>query len=404
MPGLINQMQGLVDLVRRRQHRDQDAHLAVMRCAQDGAQLAVKHLRLRQAQADGAQPERGIGSHALRGVDPLVRAQVEGADGDRAAVHFLDHAAIGFELLILIGQVAAVQIEELGAEQADAVGAVFPGAGDVVGKLDVGVQFDAGSVERRGFGLLQPLELGALEVQLFTAQLVFREHGSVGIDDDHAVVAVHDQHFILADQRARLVQCHHRGNVQAARDNCRVRRGAADVRDEAGELVPLEQDHVRGREVVRDQNAVFLGHAAVEQLAGPADQRLEHALHRLDDVGLAVAQVAVLDALELLDERFHLQLQRPLGVALAGFDELLRRFRQRRVIEDHQVQIEKGLELGGSADGNVLGKAGKFCARGDDCGVEAGLLFGDAGLRDFVMRDFQLRVRHQLGMPDGNAA
>ena len=127
----------------------------------------MKHLRLGQAQPDRAQTQRGIGRHAFRGVDLLVRAEVVGADGDRQAVHFLDHLAVGLELLVLVGQVAAVQEQELAAEQADAVGAVLPGAGDIVGQLDVGVQFDLRAVERVARVFLSRLSFCALELPLF---------------------------------------------------------------------------------------------------------------------------------------------------------------------------------------------------------------------------------------------
>jgi len=127
-------------------------HLAVVRSAQDGAQLVVKHLRLGQAQADGAQTERRIGRDAFGVVDALVGAEVEGTDGDGQAVHVLHHLAIGFELFVLGRQVAAIQIQELGAEQSHAVGTVLHGAGNIVRQLDVGVQFDRRAVQRCGPG------------------------------------------------------------------------------------------------------------------------------------------------------------------------------------------------------------------------------------------------------------
>ena len=54
----------LVDLGCRRQHRDQDPHLAVVRCAQDRPQLGKEQLRLGQAEADRTQAQRGIGRDA----------------------------------------------------------------------------------------------------------------------------------------------------------------------------------------------------------------------------------------------------------------------------------------------------------------------------------------------------
>ena len=50
--GFLDVMHGLVQLVGGGEHRDQDAHLAVMGRLQDRSQLQVKHLWLRQAKPD----------------------------------------------------------------------------------------------------------------------------------------------------------------------------------------------------------------------------------------------------------------------------------------------------------------------------------------------------------------
>ena len=86
----------------------------------------------------------------------------------------------------------------------------------------------------------------------------------------------------------------------------------------------LELDDVRRRQVVRDQDRLLLG-AAARQRARLAHQPLQHALDDLHDVGLALAQVRVLDLVELLDQHVHLLRQRPLGVAALLGDDLLRR-------------------------------------------------------------------------------
>ena len=236
--------------------------------------------------------------------------------------------------------------------------------------------------------VLRRLSFCALEIPLLLAQLVLGEHGLVGIDDDHAVRAVDDQQFVLADQLARVVQRDDRGDVQAARDDRGVRGGAADVGDEARELVLLEQDHVRRRQVVRHQDAVVLRRARRwRRWLVPSSSACEHALDHLDDVGLALAQVRVLDLVELVEQRVHLLLERPLGVAVLGLDERLRHHRQRLVVEDHQVQVEEGLELrrrvrpgcrSASCDSSPR-------TRGERR-VEARLLVRDLVRRDLVVR------------------
>ena len=117
----------------------------------------------------------------------------------------------------------------------------------------------------------------------------------------------------------RAVQRHDGGDGEAARDHGGVRGGAAEIGDEAREAVLLELHHVGGGEVVRDQDPVVLGIRLQRRgdVAGMAGERLHHALDDLDDVGLALAQVFVLDLVEPGEQGVGLQLERPFGVAVA---------------------------------------------------------------------------------------
>ena len=166
----------------------------------------------------------------------------------------------------------------------------------------------------------------------------------------------------------------------------------------------LELDHVRRRQVVRDQDqALLVAHGRRRHVTGLAEQRLQQALDDLDHVGLALAQVAVLDLVELVEQRVHLHLERPLGVALLGFDDLARRFRQRRVVEDHQVQVEKCLEFLRRAGRDLRAQLLELGAHGFQRRIEARRFLGDLVLRHDVMRDFEPGVRHQMRVSDGDA-
>ncbi len=81
------------------------------------------------------------------------------------------------------------------------------------------------------------------------------------------------------------------------------------------------------------------------QAAGVAKQHLDQALDHLHHVGLALAQVGVLDLAELLDQVLHLLHQRPFGVAAALGDELARGVDQHRVGQHHQLQVDEGADL-----------------------------------------------------------
>ena len=104
------------------------------------------------------------------------------------------------------------------------------------------------------------------------------------------------------DQLARLVQGDDRRDGEASRDDRGVRGDPADVGDEARELVPLEQDHVGRRQVVRNHDQFvtpLVRTRTAAQLSWPAQQCTHHPFHHLQDVVLTLAQIGVLDLVEL---------------------------------------------------------------------------------------------------------
>ena len=75
-------------------------------------------------------------------VDLFVRADVERTDDDRTVAHLLCDLSVCIELKFLGRPVLAFQIQELTAEQADALSIVGQHGGCVRGTADVGVQVD----------------------------------------------------------------------------------------------------------------------------------------------------------------------------------------------------------------------------------------------------------------------
>ncbi len=271
--------------------------VAVVRRAQDRAELREEEPRLGQAEADRAQAERGIRGDAREPVEPgrlLVRAQVERADRHRLAAHALGDAAVRLELLVLGRQALAIEEQELGAEEADAGRAVLERLRQVARQLDVRLELDLDAVDRRRGLRDEPLQPRPLERELALLQPVLGQHRLVRVDDDDVVRAVDDQELVLADQLPRVVRRDDRGHREAPRDDRRVRRRAADVGEKRREPVLLELDHVGRREVVRDQDRVLLG---ARRRDGPrlAQQALQDPLDDLHDVGLALAQIRVVD-------------------------------------------------------------------------------------------------------------
>ena len=252
--------------------------------------------------------------------------------------------------------------------------------------------------------VFEPLELLPCKLDLALLQPVLGEHRTIGVDDDDVLGAVDDQQLVLADQATRVVCRHDGGDVETARDDRGMGAGAAQIGQERGEMVALELNDVRRRKIVRDQDRlVFSGGGT--HAAALAEQDLEHALDHLHDIGLALAQVRVLDRIELLDQHVHLLRQRPFGVAELIGDHPLRRLGKRRIGEDHPVHVEKCAELGWRiARGHRAVQRLELLLDRAECGRQPLDLGGDLLGPDRVVGDFQRRMRDQLRAADGDAA
>jgi hypothetical protein len=213
--------------------------------------------------------------------------------------HSLNHRSVGFELFVLGRHVAAIEIQEFAAEQADAFGTAVERVGDVARQFDIGVQRDIDAIERRRLGRLETPELRTFELDLTFSQAIFVENARIGVDDQHAARAVDNQVFLVANQLPRIVQAKHRRNAQAARENRGMRGRTADVGDEGGEMMLLVGDDVSRREIVRNDDQIFF----LDPLAGThrhparlADEFLDHPLDDLADVVAALAQILIFEA------------------------------------------------------------------------------------------------------------
>jgi len=193
-----------------------------MRRAEDRAKLSQKKPRLREAEADRPQSQRGIGRNARQTVQSLfvfVGAEIERTYRDRFAVHSVRDRAIRLELLVLRREARAIEEQKFGAEKSYAGGAVFQRLLEIVRKLDVRLQFDADAVDR--FRRLRPqaLQLLPRDIELVLLQPIFGQHGAVRIDDDDVVRAVNDQQLAVADQLSRVMRRDNRRHIKASRDD-----------------------------------------------------------------------------------------------------------------------------------------------------------------------------------------
>ena len=163
---------GAPDLVHRGDHREHHPERVVGGHPQRRAQLGRQHFGTAQAQADPPEPQVGVRLPLKRKVrERLVGADVERAQRQRAAAEPLGHRAVGRLLLVLGGQVVGGEEQELGAQEADAVGARGHGRADVLGPGHIGLDAHERAVARHG-GVVRPrLSLRLVSCSTGTASL-----------------------------------------------------------------------------------------------------------------------------------------------------------------------------------------------------------------------------------------
>ena len=367
-------------------------------------------MRLGEAEAHRAQPERRIGRDARESVEPflvLVGAEIEGADGDRLAVHALGDAAVGLELLVLGGQAVAVEEQELGAEQADPARAVLE-------------RLRRGRRAARCWRRARRARRRASSAGLVRRRLSFWRSSSSSLCFSRYSASTARSGLTITTcwlpstisispsrmSCARVVRGDHRGHVEAARDDGRVRRHAAEVGEERREVVLLELDHVGRREVVRDEDRLLLGggraaprracpSVASARARRPGPRRPCARAGRGPRSGRTARRSTPICWVSA-----HSALQRCSAMML------LRRLGERGVLEDHPVHVEERAELARARRPMVIAECRPSSSFWTSCtaAVEALDLRGHLARGDRVVRDLERRVRDELRTADGDAA
>jgi len=125
------------------------------------------------------------------------------------------------------------------------------------------------------------------------------------------------------------------------------------------------------------------------------------ALDDLAHVVAALAQINVVDFLELADQDLHLLHDRPFGVAAPLADDLLGHLAQFRVGENHQMQLYESADIRGRSLRGSLDR-GEFTAHTGQRGVETGDFLFDQTRRNDQVRHLERGLRDEVRLPDGN--
>ena len=373
---------GVLQLPQAGDHGEHDAHVAVGRSAEQSPQLGLEEVPAGQADADGAVAQGGVVLMVeLHVIDGLVGTDVTGADDDLLGGQALHHLLVGFELVVLGGEVLAVQVDEFGAEQAHAAGVVLLHGTHIAHAADVGEDVDGLAVQR-GVGLA--LELGEegelLLVFLLTLGQALQQIGG-GVYIHAGVVAVHHGHLavpVVLD----LLALDQSGDVHAAGQNGGVAVGAALAGDEAQQQALVHPDRLGGGQILGHEDAWL---CALQRGVVHALQDIQHGLRDVDDVGAAGLQIRVVHGGEDGGLVVPGGLDGVLGTLVLAVDDLLDGVHEVVVVQHHGMDVEHLGDVLTSLVQRLFVKGG-LLVDGLGAGVfEAGFLgggVGDVGGRD----------------------
>jgi hypothetical protein len=346
-----------------------------------------------QGEADAAIAEERIG--LVGGAEirrHLVAAQIHGPEDHRSRRETLGHRPVRHELLLLARQLGAVEIEELGSEEPDRVGARGMGLGGLRGQLDVDAELDPMTVAGLGRQIVHGEQLAIRLGDPFPPHRDPRARGLVGAELDLATRAIHHRQVTGARRLGRALDRHHRRDAATTRDDRRVRGAATRLEYEAEHALAVEQRHVAGRDVVRDQYA-GLGDPREAALPAP-DQITQHPTLDVEHVGATFAQVLVLDPAEPRRHPAHVVAEHHAGVAVLVADPLQHRASQVGIVEHHQVRVvDRGLgfaQLGGDAVADLL----EIASRASQGVLEERDLVGHPGRGDRELAHRELLGHH----------
>jgi len=207
------------------------------------------------------------------------------------------------------------------------------------GELDVAQQGDLVPVLGDRRQVAQPVEAPLDLHQVADVLAVLLDGLRVGVDNDHAAVAVNDYRVAGVDRGGHVVEAHHRRYAQRLGDNGRVAGLTASVRREPQNVLAVEIGRLRRRQVVRQQHHVL--RQPGEALVALADQIPQDPLLDVVNVLDAVGEL-----LRHLEELFGVFPQDGgdgvLGRHRFRLDHVLDLAQQGVIFEQGEVEVEDG--------------------------------------------------------------
>ena len=285
---LLREGDEIVRLLDGRDHRRHDPEVGLGRRVGVGErrQLLAQDVLARAEGPEAPQAQRRVVLvRVVEEGERLVGPGIQRPHDHLLAGEGLQQLGVGLRLLLDGRCLRGGEEEELGAEQAHALGAEFDRLGGAAGLAEVRQERDGRAVlqcaGRDGGGCRGRPRVGTvLRLRQLVGGRVGRHDALGGVDDDDVTV----------DEVLRARDAHDRDDRLLAGEDRGVRGGTALGGDEGQHLVEVEQGGVGGGEVLRDEH---------ERVAGVGDARRGQAAQPRDDtlgdvveVGGALAEVA----------------------------------------------------------------------------------------------------------------
>ncbi|MCY1352664.1 hypothetical protein D9M69_389750 [compost metagenome] len=190
---------------------------------QQRAQLLVEQFRASLGQANAAQAEHRIGlGGQWQVVQLLVAADVDGADDHRLVAHGIEHRLIGVVLFLFVRRGVAVDEEKLGAQQADAVGAIGQRVCRFRAGCHIGGDLDAQAIGGQCGGVRLGLLFGPALLLLLLQLAHVGQALCAGCQFEAAAVGVQHHRLPLLLIEQRRTQRHHARQALAPGQNRHV--------------------------------------------------------------------------------------------------------------------------------------------------------------------------------------
>ena len=267
----------------------------------------------------------------------LVAAYIQGADDNLFARHDAGDSQIGLILFSFSRHAVPVHEQELGAEQADALGASFRGCASLRGGADVGVQGITVALGIHGLPVPVDSQQGLSAEELLLLGQILGQSALVRVDHGGPFAAVHDDAVAVLQLLHDPGHAEYGGQLQGPGQDGGVAGPAAYLGEDGCNVLLVQAHRHRGRQIMGYQ------HTACGQMAhihaGDPQQDGQHPAADVPHIGGALAHELVIHSGEHLGVHGAHLIHRCLG-ALVGINDLLHLALHKGVAQHHDLAGE----------------------------------------------------------------